>query len=228
MTESGTLLTMLHQIKQWEAVQDRRSIFLSCYSTMTRNVLQGIADHRFIDPGWVARLVDRFADYYFQPLYRYDQGETQVPLVWRRVHDASTRRSLHVLQHLMLGVNAHINYDLVITLAELLQGEWDSLPEDRQQDRFSDHCKINQIIAETIDEVQDRIVVRMDWRMDIVDKLLGRLDEKLCSGLITYWRAEVWENALQLLRLNDDTGRREFLNRLENKVMEKSRWFDPF
>lgn len=43
--------------------------------------------------------------------------------------------------------------------------------------------------------------------MDLVDKLLGPVDEWLISQLITRWRDEVWEHALAMLARPDRQGR---------------------
>ena len=103
------------------------------------------------------------------------------------------------LQRLFLGVNAHINYDLVLTLIDLLRDEWSHLDEHGIAHRLSDHRKVNEIIANTIDEVQDTILEREAPALDLIDKGLGRLDEMLIAKLITAWRDRVWEQAVYLL-----------------------------
>ena len=87
---------------------------------MTNNMLIAIDQDEFHDPEWVSILLHRFADYYFEALDKYEAGDIQTPVVWEVAHDAATERKIFVLQNLLLGVNAHINYDLVVTLVELL------------------------------------------------------------------------------------------------------------
>lgn len=106
-----------------------------------------------------------------------------------------------VIQNLILGVNAHINYDLVLAMVDMLDSEWPRLDEAVRQERYEDYCLVNDIIGETIDNVQDLVLERYDPRLDIIDKLLGPLDELLTSSLIRQWRGEVWENALRMLEL---------------------------
>jgi len=62
--------------------------------------------------------------------------------------------------------------------------------------RYADHCKVNVMIAQTIDAVQDQVIERYDPKMDLVDRLMGSLDEWLISRLIAGWRDRVWRNAL--------------------------------
>jgi hypothetical protein len=95
-------------VQQWEANADRRAIFLKCYMMMTRNTLLAIERHEFNDPEWVERLLHRFADYYFVALEAYEQNPSATPLVWQLTHNATRRKRVSPLQHLLLGVNAHI------------------------------------------------------------------------------------------------------------------------
>jgi hypothetical protein len=105
----------------------------------------------------VSTLLNRFADYYFRALNCYDYGD-EVPLVWQQVHQFTQTNKLHRLQHLMIGVNAKINYDLVLTLYDMLQPEWSGLSIQEQKIRYEDHCMVNTIITGSIDQVQDEIL----------------------------------------------------------------------
>ena len=161
-----------------------------------------LEEKRFIDEVWVRHMLHRFAEYYFDALACFDCGEA-VPNVWRYVHDAAEHEELHVLQHLFLGVNAHINYDLVLTLYEILNPEWNALSERERESRYQDHLLVNTIIEETIDKVQDEVVEKHAPQMDLVDKLMGRLDEMLIGKLIRSWRKSVWTHTLHLLETQD-------------------------
>jgi len=186
-------------IRGWEASADRRAIFLRCYLLMTRNMLAAVDAGAFTDCHWVHALLHRFADYYFEALSAYEHDVNGAPPVWRRVHDVAGRDEAQIVQHLLLGVNAHINYDLVLTLVEMLEPEWAQLNARQRADRYADHCHVNQIIGATIDAVQDDVIESVAPEMDLVDTLLGPVDEWLISRLITRWRDEVWEHALEML-----------------------------
>lgn len=211
------------KIREWEGNNDPRSIFLSCYRLMTGNMLKGIEQGRFHDREWVMTLLHRFADYYFDALVCYDCGEEDTPEAWHYVHDVGQRKKLHVLQNLLLGINAHINYDLVLTIYDMLAPEWDQLTEEQREHRFLDHCTVNVIIAETIDRVQDEVVERHDPAMDWIDRAFGRLDEKLLSYMITRWRHEVWEQAVGLLQCECEEDREVFRQELQREVLQRAR-----
>jgi hypothetical protein len=98
-------------VSEWESQSDQRSIFLSCYMLMTGNMLTAVDQKEFSDPQWVDGLLHAFADYYFIALDTYNLHPTSAPPVWKLAHDACRDPSMSPLQKLLLGVNAHINYD---------------------------------------------------------------------------------------------------------------------
>lgn len=194
---------MAQQVAQWEAAADRRAIFLTCYQQMTINMLRDIKAGAFHDAAWVEKLLHHFAGYYFRALAAYDADDSDTPAIWQIVHDTACHAEPHVLQNLFLGINAHINYDLVLTLVDLLGDEWDQMPSRQREQRYHDYCVVNDVIVQTIDAVQDDVVERWSPAMDVVDKGMGRLDEWLVTRLITNWRQHVWQQAVQMMESPD-------------------------
>lgn len=223
MIPEATVLRRMDQyLAGWQQAGDQRHVFLSCYRLMTANMLRAIEADRFHDRHWVHTLLHRFADYYFEALTCYDCGDA-VPRVWQHVHQLTRSGKLHRLQHLMIGVNAHINYDLVLTLCDMLEPEWAGLSVEKQKIRYEDHCTVNTIIAATIDQVQDEILEPGDQLMAWIDVAFGRLDEYLISRLITHWRQDVWEDAQRLL-ITSSVSEREILRQaIEARVLRRAR-----
>lgn len=201
--EQISVVDQMHEIiTGWGETQDSRAIFLSCYAMMTQNMLIAIDNDEFHDCEWVNTLLHRFADYYFDALNAYDD-HNETTAVWQLTFDAAQRPRTHVLQHLLLGVNAHINYDLVFTIFDMLNEHWVNLsPEDIQR-RYQDHCHVNEVIYRTIDAVQDDVVERHSSAMDIIDKVFLTLDEWLLYRLICGWREQVWQDATQLMQCTE-------------------------
>lgn len=220
---SNIIDRMEQQTRAWQATGDQRAVFLECYTLMTGNMLHAIDAGQFNDGVWAKQLLLRFADYYFVALDAYGCADADCASVWTFAHDCSCGQDLHVLQHLLLGINAHINYDLVLSLVDLLRPDWEQLPDTKRHSRYQDHCRVNEVIAATIDTVQDTVIERHDPRMDIIDRLFGRLDEHLLSALITRWRQGVWSHAMRFLETPEDEW--EGLRKeLEAGVMKKARW----
>ncbi len=128
----------------------------------------------------------------------HEHGSDQCPLAWTRAFDACALDDQHPLQVLFLGINAHINYDLVFALADVME-DWADLDVARRNIRRADHDAVNVVIARTIDEVQEEVVSRWSPGMASLDVIAGRVDEWLFSRLIADWRATVWDDAIRLL-----------------------------
>lgn len=189
---------MQELVERWKATADARAIFLHCYLLMTRNMLDAIEAGQFHDARWTHALLERFADYYFDALDAYEQ-KGYAPAVWQLAYDATRRPQTAVLQHLLLGVNAHINYDLVLALVDMLHAEWRTLTDLQRRQRYDDHCRVNAVIANVIDAVQDGVLVPLTPALGVVDRLLGPLDEWMTARLIARWRDEVWRHAAALM-----------------------------
>jgi len=220
--DEAVVARMQALIEHWDTANDRRAIFLGCYALMTRNMLAALAAKDFEDNAWVASLLNHFADYYFKALDAYETRQTDIPLVWGIAFDAARQPHTHVLQNLVLGVNAHINYDLVFALEDVLRPEWQGLSGEQRRMRYRDHCHVNDIIYQTIDSVQDQIIDRYSVALEVVDKLLGPLDEWMTSRLISLWRDEVWDYATQLSETDEQTGREVLHQRVEQRTIRRA------
>lgn len=219
---------MTDLVGRWQQCADRRAIFLDCYLRMTQNMLTALDAGEFHDTLWVDRLLERFAGYYFDALYAYEQNRTLAPAVWRVAYDAANRPTTMTLQNLMLGVNAHINYDLVLVTVELLNKEWQHLDATERRYRYTDYTHVNQIIARTIDIVQDEIITRTSPAFGVIDALLGQIDEWATERLITAWREEVWRHAVTLLEAPDKQAYALHLQSVESVTLERAAWIAGF
>ena len=222
--EAPVVAQMQSLVSHWQETSNPQAIFLGCYMMMTSNTLAAIESQEFEEQAWVGRLLERFAEYYFAALEAYERDRTTAPPVWQLAHDATRDPDALPVQNLLLGVNAHINYDLVLTLVDLLQPEWPDLSEEQRATRFSDYRHVNDIIGRTIDDVQDQVLEPAMPAMDIVDKLLGPLDERLISALISGWRETVWQNAANLLEAKDDEERLALLQGVEEDALRLGEW----
>ncbi|NTW97858.1 MAG: hypothetical protein HGB28_04835 [Oscillochloris sp.] len=196
-------------------------MFLACYILMTGNMACAVLDGRFRNSAWVTALITNFAGYYFDALDAYEEGAGRLPQVWQRAHDLANAPTTTVIQNLLMGVNAHINCDLVLVLDDMLAPGWASLAATDRADRYHDYCLVNTIIGETIDTVQDRVIAPYAHLMGLVDTLFGPLDEWCTARLIRNWRDDVWRRALALIAVEDPTQRQELRRETDTIALQR-------
>jgi hypothetical protein len=214
---------MQRRIDRWAECDDGKALFLRCYCLMTGNVIAAVQARDFHDPDWVDRLLHRFAEYYFVSLDAYEDNPAAAPAVWQLAHSAANNPDLSAVQKLLVGVNAHINYDLAFTLVDLLRPEWAGLNETKRTLRYEDHCRINAVIARTINDVQNDIIAPAMPVMRMVDELMGGADEMMISSLITRWRDTVWQHAMHMLATDDPQQLAALAKQVEADALETGR-----
>ncbi len=198
LTTPGSVASRLAaMVGEWETAGDRRAIFADAYGHMTTRMGQAVEANEFGDGDWVVRLLDGFAGYYFVACDGHRTGGA-CPDAWRNALDACDDDGTHPLQVLLLGINAHINHDLVFALADVLD-DWNDLTPTMRDLRLADHRRVNTVIAGTVDQVQDQVVARWSPAMGTLDRALGPMDEWVSSRLIGGWREDVWDSTQQLL-----------------------------
>ncbi|MEX1094167.1 MAG: DUF5995 family protein [Acidimicrobiia bacterium] len=201
---------------------DRRSLFAGAYRSMSARMLQAIDADEFGDPVWVDQLLTSFADYYFYAVDASGAGPDSCPAVWRVAFDATVDDRIHPLRVLFLGINAHINYDLALCVADVM-ADWDRLDTEIRDLRRSDYDLVDTIICRTVDSVQDTVVGPASPTMVLLDRLLGPIDEWLFASLITRWRRDTWADGLSLLASTDDRIE-EVRAKIEVEALDTADW----
>jgi hypothetical protein len=98
------------------AASDARGYFAAMYARVTRQVAARIEDGGFEDPARMERFAVRFARYYLDAL---PPGTGPRPRCWQATLDVTADDSLLIVQHLLLGINAHVNHDLALTVVDI-------------------------------------------------------------------------------------------------------------
>lgn len=173
-------------VEECRISQSRIGYFAILYRQVTRRVQEGILRGEFEDNPRMEKLdvlfAKRFIDAY--ELWRGGQKPTQS---WFLAFEASKNSSHLVLQHLFLGINAHINLDLGISASEIMEGK-------NIAGIQGDFNKINAVLAELVDGVKANIStvsLAFGWLMPLAK---GR-DEMLLNFSIQLARNGAWKFA---------------------------------
>ena len=99
---------------------DDRQHFLATYMRTTLAVKAEIELGRFVDDTWTERWDIAFADLYLDALDAWNATET-APGPWQIAFEAANATPrVPPIRHLLLGMNAHINYDLPQALIQVI------------------------------------------------------------------------------------------------------------
>lgn len=180
----------LTEITQWaRRTENRLGYFAALYRTVTIEVERGIVEGRFADPMRMERLDVIFARRYLNAFDSYHRGEP-IPRSWRIAFETATRWRPIVLQHLLLGINAHINMDLGIAAATVAPGA--SLAGLR-----GDFDEINVVLGGLIAAVQAEISSVSPW-INLVGAAAGDADDALVGFNLRVARKVAWDVANRL------------------------------
>lgn len=95
--------------------------FAALYRRVTAGVKRGIAEGQFEDGARMEQLDVCFANRYIEAWEQHRRGDTPTTAWLYAFRIADAKRGL-ILQHLLLGMNAHINLDLAIAAAQTAPG----------------------------------------------------------------------------------------------------------
>jgi hypothetical protein len=166
--------------------------FLTTYRRTTLAVGAKVDEGGFEDAAWVDEWDVAFADLYVRALEARVAGHP-VPRPWRLAFDASA--DLSALRLLLLGVNAHINYDLPQSLLAVI-GVEDFADAALLARRQRDHERIDAILAGRV-SAEDAELSSVS-RVSLVDRALRPLNQASSKRFLREARRKVWHNTHEL------------------------------
>jgi hypothetical protein len=168
-------------------------VFLSTYQRTTQAVGEAVGSGSFEDPGWVERWDVAFAELYLTALENELDGGHKVPRPWRLAFAASP--DLPPLRHVLLGINAHVNYDLPQALLAVISDDDFSDPVLMDR-RRRDHERIDTVLASRVAAEDDELTAT--GGASILDRLLTPLNRLGSKRFLREARQKVWHNTLEL------------------------------
>ena len=173
---------------------DPARFFLGTYLRITRAVGAAIDAGRFEDPGWVAAWDVDFAELYLDALVAFRADPAGAPRPWRLAFGADP--GLPPEAHVLLGVNAHINYDLPQSMVRVIPPV-DMADPDLVARRHRDHEAIDRVLAAQVAR-EDRALQRAGGRRTVLDRVAAPVNRLAVRVFLTESRRRVWANTQQL------------------------------
>ena len=196
VTTIDGVIAELEEIIQWCLVQKSRiGYFATLYQRMTVAVKQAIIANEFQDAKRMEQLDIIFASRYFEALNCY-LNHQNCSRAWQTTFKATENSDLIVLQHLLLGINTHINLDLAIAAA-------DCCPRDTIYDLQTDFIKINDIIEAESQLVQNSLT-NMWPPLKLFADISNHREKAVLNFSIETARKCSWANAIVLANITEN------------------------
>jgi Family of unknown function (DUF5995) len=147
----------------------------------------------FSDPSFINHQDAVFAEYYFDAWDDHYRGRPGVSDAWRLAFQAADAQKVSGTGNMLLGMSAHVNRDLPITLAGI------GLVKPDGSSRKADHDKVNQFLVQVIEPLFDEASRRFDPSIDDGSIDGTYLDDTATLNLLQGWREQAWRNAERLV-----------------------------
>lgn len=183
---------------------DRRGYFTAMYARVTGRIAAAIDNDRFDDGERMDQFATAFAEYYLLPT----RGQVEPPDCWTAAWDVADSKKLLIMQHLLLGINAHVNHDLALTVVEVAATRGVDIGAIRP-----DFNAVNDILAETYDDLLGDLNLVSRWATAASG--LGGGDAFNFSLRVA--REQAWRAAVAMHRLSD-TNLRAYQTELDRLV----------
>ena len=186
---------MVALLEPLAAAGDQRQYFHATYQRTTTAVADELKRGGFADPDWVERWDVAFADLYLDAL-EADLVCRKPALPWEIAFGAPA--DLPPLRHVLLGMNAHINYDLPQALLAVITDEQfdDAALLARRE---ADHRAIDDVLASRV-AAEDDELTRLSGPGPLLDRLLRPFNQLGTQRFLREARRKVWANAMALSR----------------------------
>jgi hypothetical protein len=219
------VIERLEEIRRYAEAHELRgqhdgvACFSYLYHRITTRVLEGIGSGRF-DDGEFVRLLDIvFANRYLDALRASVLSPTDVPDAWMVLFERRSHPHVTGLQFAAAGVNAHVNFDLAVAVADTCT-QLGSAPDLGA--KHQSYQEINAIFAEEMQFLREHF--ESTWERLIDRIVLGRIVNKIDDWIVVATRDVAWEAAEHLWNLRkrgDDES--SFIARIDAMAGEAGR-----
>lgn len=186
-----------------EQAPDAAGLFPAMYAQVTAVVQQRCLAGGFEDPARMVRFATTFAGYY----ERAADDRSRAARCWQASWNVAGDPDLLIVQHLLLGINAHVNHDLpqaVVALAETT-GDLASIRPDFDA--------MNDVLADTFSDITRRLDGAARWTSTVAALGGGRL----FNFSLRVARRQAWSAAERMSAL-DAAGRAVYVRQLDDMV----------
>lgn len=175
--------------------KSRLGYFAALYRRVTQAVKDGIAGGKFQNGPLMERLDVNFASRYLDAFSQFRAGQAPT-LSWQIAFRAASWWHPIVVQHLLAGINAHINLDLGVAAVVTAPGH--QLPGLQ-----ADFDQINAVLASLV-SIVEKEVATVSPLLGLLETLSLKTDSAIIDFSIDEARKFAWNHAVTMAPLNPE------------------------
>lgn len=184
------------ELDRLEAEQDPGRHFLATYRRVTIEVGDAADNGGVEDPAWLGRWDAAFAELYLAALRAHRAEPGSAPGPWRAAFAAPA--DLPPYLHVLLGMNAHINYDMPQSLLTVISPA-DRLDPALMASRNRDHHALDAVIVALVPSESRHLIRAAAAAPGILDRVLLPVSRAASARLLRESREQVWATTDVLL-----------------------------
>ena len=210
-TSIDEVIEKLDEIIAWAIENNSRlGYFPALYRRVTLQIKNGIAEGVFENGPRMEQFDVVFANRYLDAFYSWRNNQP-CSLAWAQAFRTTKQWWPLVLQHLILGMNAHIILDLGVAAEQIAPGK--KLPTLQ-----NDFNKVNEILIALINEVQNELSVI--WpALKIIDVVAGQADERFAAAAMVRIRDIAWALSKELAEAQNQQEKEAVIHKRDKEAV---------
>jgi hypothetical protein len=222
-TPEAALAALEDVVARLSSVGDARAAFPNVYAVITQLVIERLNDRSgyFQAPEFISMLVGVFTTRYLQTLDWSLRDVPQDCRGWDLAYRLAARDEFPATAHAVLGISAHINYDLALGIHEVVVRLGASGDQARLALFKHDHDAVNALLAASFPESMRRLreVHGCAFLRSLPDAAIEQLTPHMLE-MLSGWRDDVWRNMLDLLGAASAAERAALIARMDERSGE--------
>lgn len=182
-------------IRECEGIDCPVGYFAGLYRLTTLEIVSRAENGEFENNDRMRKMDAIFANRYFDAVNGFF-NEKPVSKAWQAAFEGADMKNLSVIQHLFLGMNAHINLDLTVAAAEVAPGE-------SIHDFKKDFDKVN-IILEGLFDITEHDIARIWHPLGLFLTLGERVGNLFLAFGMQFARKNAWKHAVELAMASEE------------------------
>lgn len=186
----------LSKIIEWSILENNRfGLFASLHRKIANRLLEVIQLETFSQPDLVEELGIVFTNKYLRSFVNY-LNSLPLSKTWQLAFDYNHKNYPIVLEHLMLGMNAHMNLDLGLSAAEVAPGT-------RLLELKDDFRRVTNILSKVVHEIQNDIMSK--WKsLNWLETISGERIDYFADLSMGLSRDNAWNTAVKFAQLTEE------------------------